>query len=350
MQRESLRSQWKLAAGLSVALLIAGCSSVPRQPTSIAAKQALARNGDAPTLPPASSGRGGYYKDDGPGEQIPQGLENIPDAEPRIEPFSTRANRPYVVFGKSYTPITDGRPYRQRGIGSWYGKKFHGNKTSSGELYDMYQMTAAHPTLPIPSYVRVTKLDNGKQIIVRVNDRGPFHSDRIIDLSYTAALKLGYLGKGSGMLEVELLSPDEIERITLVRRSSATDTVALASMQDKPTDKPVEKRLDKDPQAYPILPPSLLEEKITTPLVATVVAPVAGYYLQLGAYSQAQNAEAMRAQYALAWVNKLPPVEVVQKDVYYRLVVGPFVTREKAAEAAQLVQETGGAKPIIVQR
>lgn len=341
MQRESLCSQWKLAAGLSAALLIAGCSSVPRQPTTTAAKQAV-RTGNAPTLPAANSGRGGYYKDDGPGEQIPQGLEHIPDAEPRVEPFSTRTNRPYVVFGNTYTPITDSRPYKQRGIGSWYGKKFHGNKTSSGELYDMYKMTAAHPTLPIPSYARVTKIDNGKQIIVRVNDRGPFHSDRIIDLSYTAALKLGYLGKGSGMLEVELLSPEEIERMTLARRAPVTNTLAVAPMPPLPEDKPV----DQDPQAYPALPPSLLEEK--TSLQAD--APVAGYYLQVGAFSQAQNAEAMRAQYAQAWVNRLPPVEVVQQDAYYRLVVGPFVTRQKAADAAQLVQETGEAKPIIVQR
>jgi len=354
MQREGTCPKWKLIAGLSVVLIMAGCSSVPRQPTTTAAKQISARTGDAPTLPPANSGRGGYYKDDGPGEQIPQGLENMPDAEPRVEPFSTRANRPYTVFGKNYRPITDNRPYKQRGIGSWYGKKFHGNKTSSGELYDMYQMTAAHPTLPIPSYVRVTKLDNGKQIIARVNDRGPFHSDRIIDLSYTAALKLGYLGKGSGMLEVELLSPEEIDRITLARRTPATDTLLVASMQDKSADKPVyqpvykpiDRPVEINMQSYPALPVSLLEEKSATPLVV----PTAGYYLQLGAYSQVQNAEAVRAQYALAWMNTLPPVEVVQKDVYYRLVVGPFVTREKAAEAAQLVQETGGAKPIIVQR
>lgn len=337
MQKDGSYQKWKLVAGLSVALFIAGCSSVPRQPTTTAAKQASARTGGVPTLPPANSGRGGYYKDDGPGEQIPQGLENLPDAEPRIEPYSTRANRPYTVFGNSYTPITDNRPYKQRGIGSWYGKKFHGNKTSSGEVYDMYKMTAAHPTLPIPSYSRVTNLHNGRQIIVRVNDRGPFHSDRIIDLSYSAALKLGYLGKGSGMLEVEHLLPQEIERIALARgaNTSGSEMPVLAP------DKKVEQNT-----GYPPLPSALLEEKNSTvPSTST-----AGYYLQLGAFSQVQNAEAMRAQYALAWVNKLPPAEVVQNGIHYRLVVGPFASREKAADAAQLVRETGGSKPIIVQR
>ena len=331
MQIDVSCQRWKWVVGLSVAFFVVGCSSVSRKSTTHMAKQSSpsARSGEATTLPAANSGRGGYYKDDGPGEQIPQGLEHTPDAEPRVEPFSTRANRPYAVFGNSYTPFTDGRPYKQRGIGSWYGKKFHGNKTSSGELYDMYKMTAAHPTLPIPSYARVTRIDSGKQIIVRVNDRGPFHSDRIIDLSYTAALKLGYLGRGSGMLEVEFLSPDEIERITQARRPSAVDS--LATLQAP---------------AYPTLPVSLLEEKVSQPSASSV----AGYYLQLGAFSQVQNAEKMRAQYALAWVGKLPPVAVVQNGVHYRLVIGPFVTREKATDAAQVVQEASGTKAIIVQR
>src|SRR5690606_15643140 len=117
-------------------------------------------------------------------------------AVPRIEPIGKRGNSRYVVFGKAYVPFTDDRAYKERGRGSWYGKKFHGQRTSSGEIYDMYKMTAAHPTLPLPSYARVTNLENGRQVIVRVNDRGPFIGGRIIDLSYTAALKLGYLAAG----------------------------------------------------------------------------------------------------------------------------------------------------------
>src|SRR5690606_2548355 len=134
----------------------------------------------------------------------------------------------YVVFGKRYVPITDQRPLKERGRGSWYGKKFHGQTTSSGEPYDMYKMTAAHPTLPLPSYVRVTNLASGRQVIVRVNDRGPFHSGRIIDLSYTAALKLGYLAAGSAELEVERLLPDEIERLAAARRNAPQAALASA--------------------------------------------------------------------------------------------------------------------------
>src|SRR5690606_26758332 len=161
-------------------LMLAGCSSTPSSNSS-AGKSASA-GGAYPSLPPAGSGRGGYYLDDGPGDDIPEGLMDVADAEPRIEPYAKRGNSPYVVFGKRYVPITDDRPYKVRGRGSWYGKKFHGQETSSGELYDMYKMTAAHPTLPIPSYARVTNVANGRQVIVRVNDRGPFPSGRVIDL------------------------------------------------------------------------------------------------------------------------------------------------------------------------
>ncbi|UUZ51690.1 septal ring lytic transglycosylase RlpA family protein [Massilia sp. B-10] len=158
----------------------------------------MVRSPIAPQLPPAGSGRGGYYKDDGPGVAPPPKLDEIPDAEVKAEPYARYANRPYVVFGKTYTPMLDEQPFVQKGMSSWYGKKFHGQRTSSGEIYDMYKMTAAHPTLPIPSYARITNSDNGKQVVVRINDRGPFHSSRIVDVSYTAALKLGLLSKGSG--------------------------------------------------------------------------------------------------------------------------------------------------------
>jgi rare lipoprotein A len=135
--------------------------------------------------------KGGYYKDDGPDANPPANLDQVPDAVPKLEPYASGANRPYVVFGQRYVPDTSGQPYKKRGTASWYGKKFHGNSTSIGEAYDMYSMTAAHTTLPLPSYARVTSLVNGKTVVVRVNDRGPFHSDRIMDLSYVAAYKLG---------------------------------------------------------------------------------------------------------------------------------------------------------------
>lgn len=151
--------------------------------------------------------KGGYYKDDGPGANPPGNLASIPDATPRVEPLNKFANRPYEVFGKKYVPLVSLQPFKQRGVASWYGKRFHGQKTSSGETYDMYAMTAAHPILPIPSYVRVTSVKTGRQVVVRINDRGPFHGGRIIDLSYAAAYRLGLIGEGSGEVEIQSIVP-----------------------------------------------------------------------------------------------------------------------------------------------
>ena len=149
---------------------------------------------------------GGYYKDDGPGARLPD-LASIADAVPRREPLHRWANRPYERFGKRYVPLTRIGPFQQRGIATWYGKRFHGKSTSSGETYDMYKMSAAHPILPIPSFARVTNLATNKSIVVRINDRGPFHSGRLIDLSYTAAYKLGYVAAGSARVLVEQIVP-----------------------------------------------------------------------------------------------------------------------------------------------
>lgn len=169
----------RLAAVLAIAL--AACSSAPK--------------------------KGGYYKDDGPGANPPANLASIPDARPRSEPLHKYANRPYEVFGRKYVPLAAVQPYQQRGVASWYGKRFHGQKTASGEIYDMYAMSAAHPILPIPSYARVTSLRTGKQVVVRINDRGPFHSNRAIDLSYAAAYRLGLIATGSGEVEIEAIVP-----------------------------------------------------------------------------------------------------------------------------------------------
>jgi len=145
--------------------------------------------------------------DDGPGVPLPADLDRIADARPRSEPLNTGANSPYTALGRKYVPFQSLTPYRQRGIATWYGRKFHGKPTSSGERYDMYAMTAAHTILPIPSYARVTNLSNGRSIVVRVNDRGPFHAERIIDLSYAAAYKLGFVNAGSARVEVEAILP-----------------------------------------------------------------------------------------------------------------------------------------------
>ena len=150
---------------------------------------------------------GGYYKGDGPGGPPPVNLDKIADATPRAEPLNAGANTPYTALGRKYVPYTSLTAYRTRGVATWYGRKFHGKKTASGERYDMYAMSAAHTVLPIPSYARVTNLANGKSVVVRINDRGPFHADRIIDLSYAAAYKLGYVGACSAKVEVEAILP-----------------------------------------------------------------------------------------------------------------------------------------------
>ncbi|HEY8100742.1 MAG TPA: septal ring lytic transglycosylase RlpA family protein [Burkholderiaceae bacterium] len=356
---------------LAPVLILIGCSSTPIAP-SASHKSIATSTSSAPALPPAGSGRGGYYLDDGPGEKPPENLQAIPDAEPKIEPYSTKGNRPYVVFGKTYSPLTDNKPFKQRGIGSWYGKKFHGQKTSSGELYDMYKMTAAHPTLPIPSYARVTNLANGQQVIVRINDRGPFHAGRIIDLSYTAALKLGYLSTGSSELEVERLLPDDIARLAKEKQenpsastrvesvpASASLPIAAAPAIPSASQAAVEAMLHNDANPLPSAASTNLPDAATakpTGITVSASPPIAqaaaagNFYIQLGAYSQAEHAESIRTQLQQQWANNLPSIEIAQSNALYRLYCGPFSTKEEAAAAAQKLQGTGATKPLVVQR
>ena len=171
-----------------------------RKTVSVLSLVFMAACGSAPN-------KGGYYKDDGPHERPPANLDSIADAVPRSEPLHKYANRPYEAMGKKYVPMTTLQPFRQQGLASWYGKRYHGQKTSSGETYDMYAMTAAHPTLPIPSYARVTNVANGKSVVVRINDRGPFKSERVIDVSYVAAYKLGFVQAGQARVQVESVVP-----------------------------------------------------------------------------------------------------------------------------------------------
>jgi rare lipoprotein A len=157
----------------------------------------------------ACSSGGGYYQDDGPPRTVSAEVLNTPDAIPRNDPPGAAGNKPYTALGRNYYPVSSARGYVATGSASWYGKKYHGQTTSSGEIYDMYKMTAAHPTLPLPSYVRVTNLQNNKSVVVKVNDRGPFLNNRIIDLSYVAAAKLGIVATGTGQVEVRAVFPDE---------------------------------------------------------------------------------------------------------------------------------------------
>lgn len=304
-------------------------SEEPRRPPPPAAPSVPPPVAVAPAVvPPAPSEvkkPGGYYMDDGPAEKVPDGLLDLPDAEPKVEPYARGPSKPYTVFEKTYVPITDERPFVQRGRGSWYGKKFHGQRTASGEIYDMFKMTAAHPTLPIPSYARVTNLRNGKQVIVRINDRGPFHSERIIDLSYTAALKLGYVQSGSAELEVERLLPEEIVRLQAEKRRRESLAKGPA-----PADDPI--------------------ARLSAGSSPPIAAESNGIFLQFGAYAQAPNAQAMRERLLSGWPADLPAPTVVQSGGLYRLHSGPFASREQAAAAAQQLKAVSQISTTIVQR
>lgn len=326
-----IKNQYQLLTIMLIGTLLAACGSPPKKVSPTTLASSTIKNTPSSQLPKAGSGRGGYYKDDGPGDDIPTGLELTLDAEPKVEPYSVAASRPYVVFGKKYTPMKDDNPFTQRGIGSWYGKKFHGQRTSNGEKYDMYKMTAAHPTLPIPSYARITNVSNGKQVIVRINDRGPFHSSRIVDLSYTAALKLDYIHKGSSELVLERLLPADIEKMAENKKNRVTETV--------PT-----KAAPADTDRFEAL---VASDEV--PTVTNEPTNANGFYLQFGAFGLRTNAEATfnRLQNQLT---QLPAFEIVQQGTLYRLFSGPFSNHDEATHAQQLALNAGVPKPVIVQR
>lgn len=296
----------------ATAALIAGCASAP--------SPRVEREASAPpsSLPAPRRG-GGYYQDDGPGDGPPPDLDRIADATPRAEPLHRFANSPYVVFGRQYVPEREVRPVRQRGIASWYGRKFHGQKTASGEVYDMYAMTAAHPTLPIPSYARVTSVANGRSVVVRVNDRGPFLHGRVIDLSYAAAWKLGYIEQGSTLVEVEAIVPDR----TLVAAAPSQWPERTATRAEAPPPEPARVPVEAEP---------------------------GGIYLQLGAFADRDNAENFRARLALETATLDRPPEVYRKDGLYRLHVGPYRTRGEALAAADRLREALDVRPHVVVR
>jgi rare lipoprotein A len=254
---------------------------------------------------------GKYYSDDGPPEKVPDNIDGVPDAVPRDEPFHKYANRPYTVFGQTYAPIVNREPRKERGLASWYGRKFHGQRTSSGEPYDMFAMTAAHKTFPIPSYARVTNVENGKSVVVRINDRGPFHSNRIIDLSYAAAKKIGILAKGSGMVEVE--------RVFAGMPAEPQVTAAKAPQPEAAT--------------------------IETPLVAKEPS---GLWLQLGAFGNTDSAEQFRDRVARD-LSLTQPLQIVTRDGLSRVRMGPYRSLDEAAAAGDKVREALGFAPTLVE-
>ncbi len=328
---------------LALALAIGGCSSAPRR---VERGAAVAAQAPAPSASAPRGGRGGgYYQDDGPGDNPPANLDRIEDAEPRLEPLHRFANNPYAVFGQQYVPYRALTPYRQRGIGSWYGRKFHGQRTSGGETYDMYAMTAAHATLPIPSYARVTNLANGRSVIVRVNDRGPFHSGRLIDLSYAAAFKLGYAEAGSASVEVESITSEDIPVIAALRRQAAQATAA-------PPPETLQQLAETKP-AGAVIPASANQLQFDPASRAPPIpldAEAGGIYLQLGAFSGRDNAENFRTRVyqQLAWLNDA--IQIFSRDGMFRLHLGPYRSRSDANVIAEKIRAELDFKPLVVSK
>jgi len=314
---------------------------------------------------------GGYYQNDGPGDHPPADIDAIPDAIPRIETPFAATSRPYVVFGKRYVPISGDTPFRQEGTASWYGRQFHGGKTSNGETYDMYAMTAAHPTLPIPSYARVTRVSTGKSVIVRINDRGPFHSSRIIDLSYVAAAKLGIIGPGSGQVIVQAITNTDIARglgtrtakapaparPQIASSSSPAQAVAVSSSQPA-TARPIatERRISapapSTPDALSVIsgpPAAMAAGGSATASEAPASAPASGVYLQFGAFSTPENARslAQKLNQKIA-LPDTPPIHVQAANNLYRVQMGPYPSRAEAIDAAARIQQQTGAQPSLV--
>lgn len=297
------------------ALILTACGTAPQRQASTSTAPIEDRSVAHSTQPNQKPvpGSGGYLAGDGPGDNPPANIDAIPDAVPVYEPLHRYANRPYAALDKNYTPLTQPGNFRERGIASWYGKKFNGQRTSSGEKYDMYAMTAAHPTLPIPSYARVTNVITQKSVIVRINDRGPFLHDRVIDLSYTAAHKLGITGNGSTEVEIESITADNGTRP--VARAEAVQSVPL------------------EPAVAP----------------APVTAGGSNVFLQLGAFSSQAAAEKFLAEMRVKLGENDKQLVLFNKDNKTRVHLGPYANLAEARSSREGLKSKLGFMPMVNQ-
>jgi len=316
----------KYRLSLLTLLLLAACGGQPPKPVVETTGAAPVAVPPAPTFqdkkPVTAKRGGGFYLDDGPLENSTVDLAALADAVPRDEPLHRFANRPYVVFGRDYVPATRRQPFRQQGVASWYGRRYHGQKTSSGEPYDMFGMTAAHPTLPIPSYVRVTRLnggpETGKSVVLRVNDRGPFLHGRVIDLSYAAAWKLGIVESGSGMVIVESV---------------------LAGASTPPASSPLPAPLQVAAVAPPPEPANVLQD----------IVEKGGHYLQLGAFGNRDNAEALRTRLASTLGDLGERLQVRSAGNLHRLQLGPWADIGEARRIAEQLKTAFDLPSVLVR-
>jgi rare lipoprotein A len=271
-----------------------------------------------PTIKPTTSGSGGYYLDDGPGDTPPADIDNIPDATLKTETPLARANKPYTALGQRYTPMTSFKPYKMQGIASWYGKRYHGKQTSSGEIYDMYGMSGAHTTLPLPSYAKVTNPVNGRSVIVRINDRGPFKHDRLIDLSYAAAYKLRLIGQGSGLVEVEAIdtSPEALQK--------APSTYAPQPVIT---------------QSNPVAPAA-----VTSTSAASAVSQ---YYVQVGAFKNETNGDLLQKKIQALQLAENVGLANVYNNGLYRVRLGPYLNKKEADTSASTIRKQLNISAIV---
>jgi len=324
----------RLGWALAVAAVLCGCASGP-------SRQATRTPPVEPRSWPADA--------DGPGANPPADLASVPDAEPRLEPIRAGGpNKPYQALGRDYVPVTRDVPISERGLASWYGRKFHGRRTASGEPYDMYAMTAAHPTLPIPSYARIRNPANGREVLVRVNDRGPFVAGRIVDLSYAAAFKLDLL-RGVAPVELERITFDEIRTgawrgggARLAAAGAATPTVDVPS-QDVAF-----------ANALVVSPPQIVTTGSDAQLRPAPTSPdgARGFWIQLGAFREREGAESFRRRIGVdgesSWLE--PLLAVFGDASLYRVQAGPYATRDDADAAAQRARSALAIVPIVVER
>ena len=320
-------------------VFLAACSQAPvrqtpppappvTQPTSTTptTNESAAPSNTSQKVPePTSTKPGGYYLDDGPEAVPPKNIDNIPNAKPKPEPLLERSNKPYVALGGTYTPMTRYQPFTQKGVASWYGKRFHGRKTALGEIYDMYAMTAAHPTLPLPSYVKVTNPANNKSVVVRINDRGPFAKGRIIDLSYAAAYKLRYVDKGSSPVEIESIDNNNI-------RAVKVKTTVPENQSEQQVDATITQQQTS----------ATMSIKPTQEMVQTDL-----FYVQAGAFKHEANANKLANQIQRLAIAENAGINNVYNDGLYRLKLGPFSSRLEADQVAAEIRKQLDLSAII---
>ena len=312
------------------ALVLTACGTVPQRQAEILSHPAPIVDHEATTQPAPTSGAGGYLAGDGPDDHPPANLDATPDAVPVAEPLHRYANRPYIALDKTYKPLSKPGHFKQRGIASWYGRKFNGQRTASGEKYDMYAMTAAHPTLPIPSYARVTNVATGKSVIVRINDRGPFLHDRVIDLSYTAAHKLGIVGKGSSEVEIESLAAD------------AHPIARTEVAQSAPPEPAVRPAIEPAAQAEG----AVISQPVTSAPIAADT-PSGNIFLQLGAFNTLAAAEQFLAEMKNKLGDAAKGIALFTQDNKTRVRIGPYASVADARSSRENLKDKLGFLPMV---